>query len=194
LGLLGDLRQRRLLQLGWEGPEQALTLVKAGAALVVVDPSSQAIGSARRLSDSEEVKLDLHQGDIADLAFLRADSMDFAYASGALSRAQDLRRVFRQVNRVLRPGGVFLVRVGHPVAAMLDATTEPPSVRQSYFSGTLSGSPSGRVWTVEEIFSGLAGNGFEVDSLIEMADADRPDSSPGLYPELLLVRAKKKGA
>lgn len=193
LGLLGDLRRRRVLQLGWEGPDQALELLKTGAGVVMVEPSPQAVTSARRFSEAEEMKLDLHQADVADLAFLRADTIDVALASSALAQVEDLRRLFRQVNRVLHPGGNFSVRIPHPVSTAIEHDSDPPLLRRSYFEGSADGS-SGRSWTIEEIFTGLSRSGFEVDSLLELVDPERPGPAQRLYPDILLVRAKKKGA
>jgi SAM-dependent methyltransferase len=193
LGLLGDLRRRRALQLGWEGPEQALELLQTGVGLVLVEPSPQAVTSARRFCEAEEMKIDLHQADVSDLAFLRADSIDVVLASSALAHVEDLRRLFRQVNRVLHPGGNFSVRVTHPLSAAIEHSSEPPSLRRSYFDGTAD-APSGRSWTVEEIFTGLSRSGFEIDSLLELVDPEISGPSQRFYPDVLLIRAKKKGA
>ena len=53
----------------------------------------------------EEVRVELRQGDVADLAFLRADSIDVAFSAYAFDDVEDLARVFRQVHRVLKVGG-----------------------------------------------------------------------------------------
>ena len=44
----------------------------------VIDPDHGALEDARDLADAEEGRLELHQGDMADLAFVRADTVDVA--------------------------------------------------------------------------------------------------------------------
>ena len=47
-------------------------------------------------------KVELHDSDLADIAFVRADSIDLTFSSYAFDTVDDLNRVFRQVHRVLR--------------------------------------------------------------------------------------------
>jgi len=41
------------------------------------------IARARRLAEQEDVRVEWHQGDLADLAFLRAESIDLAFSAFA---------------------------------------------------------------------------------------------------------------
>ena len=60
--------------------------------------------------------------DAADLAFLRADSIDVALAAGLLGEVEDIDRLFRQVHRVLRPGAPFVFSYEHPIALAIAVT------------------------------------------------------------------------
>ena len=71
---------------------------------------------AKKLADAAEVRVEWHLGDAADLAFLRADSIDLAFATGLLGEVDDVDRLLRQVQRVLRPGAPFVFSFDHPVA------------------------------------------------------------------------------
>ncbi len=83
----------------------------------------------------------MHTGDFADLASLRGDSVDVAFAEGSLGGLADLGRVFRQVQRVLRAGAWFAFSLPHPFAFCVDADPEPegslplarPYLARSYF-------------------------------------------------------------
>jgi ubiquinone/menaquinone biosynthesis C-methylase UbiE len=102
LRLLGDLRGKRIVELGCGGAQCSISFARAGATAIGIDLSSEQLSYARALAEREKVKIELHQGDMADLAFLRADSVDIAFSSWAFQFVQDLGRVFRQVHRVLK--------------------------------------------------------------------------------------------
>ena len=68
LKLLGRLEGKRVLELGCGGGPIAVALAKQGAKVIAVDGSAEQLGHARRLCEREEVSVELHQGDLADLA------------------------------------------------------------------------------------------------------------------------------
>ena len=104
LRLLGDLKGKRVLELGCGGAQCSIAFAKQGATAIGVDFSAEQLAFARRLCEREEVKIELRQGDLADLAFLRADSIDLVFSGYAFGYVDDLNRVFRQVHRVLKVG------------------------------------------------------------------------------------------
>ena len=64
------------------------------------------------------MRVECHQGDLADLGFATSGSVDLVVASHSLAGVDDLPRLLRQVHRVLKPGTPFVVAMPHPVAAM----------------------------------------------------------------------------
>ena len=104
LRLLGDLKGKRVLELGCGGAQCSIAFAKQGATAIGVDLSAEQLAYARRLCEREEVRVELRQGDLADLAFLRADSIDLVFSAYAFGYVEDLNRVFRQVHRVLKVG------------------------------------------------------------------------------------------
>src|ERR1700722_4604075 len=137
LRLLGDLRGKRVLELGCGGAQCSIAFAKAGATAIGVDFSAEQLAFARRLAEREEVRLDLRHGDLADLAFLRADSIDLAFSAYAFGYVEDLNRVFRQVHRVLKVGAPLVFSLPHPAYDMIDDDADPALlVRRSYFDRT----------------------------------------------------------
>ena len=87
---------------------------------------------ARSAPTRPRSRVDWRVGDLADLAFLRADSIDAVLSVHALSEVDDSARVFRQVERVLRPNAPFVFSYEHPFALCVDADgtlRHPPSDR-----------------------------------------------------------------
>src|SRR5437588_63744 len=126
LRLLGDLKGKRVLELGCGGAQCSIAFAKQGATAIGIDYSSEQLAFARRLCEREGVKVELRQGDLADLAFLRADSIDLVFSAFSFGFVEDLNRVFRQVHRVLKVGAPLVFSLPHPaddiIAAEVAAT------------------------------------------------------------------------
>ena len=120
LRLCGDVAGKRVIELGI-GPAPTPSRSPRGRKAIAVDPSAERIAVARRRGRAAEVRVEFHQGDLADLGFATSGSVDVVVLRrGTLGRVDDLPRVFRQVHRVLKPGAPFVFSVPHPIAAMLE--------------------------------------------------------------------------
>ena len=64
------------------------------------------------------MKVEWRKGDLADLAFLRAESIDAAFSADAVAEVDDAARLFRQVQRVLKPNAAVRVLVRAPDGAV----------------------------------------------------------------------------
>ena len=127
LRLLGDLKGKRVLELGCGGAQCSIAFAKQGATAIGVDFSAQQLAFARRLCEREDVRVELRQGDLADLAFLRADSIDLVFSSYAFGYVDDLNRVFRQVHRVLKIGAALVFSLPHPASEIFDGDSAEPA-------------------------------------------------------------------
>src|SRR5207248_8077059 len=152
------------------------------------------------------VKVELHEGDLADLAFVRADSIDLVFSAYAFGYVEDLNRVFRQVHRVLKTESPLVFSVPHPAYDMIDDDAEDPLlIRRSYFDR----SPIDYRWnsieftdfhhTVGDLYMGLHRTGYRVDVILEPEPATGGPHSefwrePFNYvPRTLIIRARKEG-
>jgi SAM-dependent methyltransferase len=184
LRLLGDVAGKRVLELGCGNGRAAVTLAKQGAHTIAIDASATQLAHGRALAAAEEVRVEWHEADLADLAFLRADSIDLALSVFALAEVDDVDRVFRQVQRVLRPGAPFVFSYEHPFALVaaggfLDG--QPMTVQRE-------GEPI-EVWprSASAVFGALGRAGFRVDTLLEP-----PGRDPAM-PAAIIWRARKEG-
>jgi SAM-dependent methyltransferase len=207
LRLLGSVKGKRVLELGCGTGEAAIAFAQEGATVIAIDGSEERISAARAAAETAEVRLELRAGDLADLAFLRADSMDSAYSDGALAQIPDLGRLFRQVHRVLRHGAGFVFSLPHPFALGTEIEPAPEGalplgrtfLSRSYFDsspidvGTDGESLLLTRHTLSEVFTGLTRSGFRVDTLLE----PEPTRTPGgraLLPTTVIWRARKEGS
>ena len=141
LRLCGDMTNKRVLDLGSGRGANAVTFARQAAHVIAIDSAASALAAGRRLADLHEVRVEWHEGDVADLAFLRADSVDLAFAAGVLTEVEDVDRLLRQVHRVLRAGAPFVFSYDHPMALAVGRDDVAPGglplgdieVRRSYF-------------------------------------------------------------
>ena len=196
LRLLGNVSGRRVLDLGCGGGQNLVALAAAGAHAIGLDSSPEQLAATKRLSEHQGVRVEVHQGDLADLAFLRAESVDLAFSAYGLSRVGDLNRLFRQVHRVLRQGAPFVFSLEHPLSSVLQGPPSgPATVGLSYFD---PGQTVPFRHTLGDLFSGLARAKFRVDALVEPEPSEGPRSPWwrevwALVPPTLVVRGRKEG-
>jgi SAM-dependent methyltransferase len=193
LRLLGDLRGKRVLDLGCGTGTAAIGFAHQGAIVIALDASEARLAHARERAERDEVKVEWRKGDLADLAFLRAESIDVAFSADAVAEVDDAARLFRQVQRVLKPNGPFVFSYEHPFALCTGSTGE---VERSYFEpGPIDvqrGDDSVRVYTrgIGEVFTELGRAGFRVDTLLE----PRPETPGARVPTTIVWRGRKEGA
>jgi SAM-dependent methyltransferase len=206
LRLCGDVRGKRVLDLGCGAGENAIAFAKQGAHVIALDTSKGQLQLARKLADAAEVRVEWHESDAADLAFLRADSIDLAFAAGVIGEVDDLDRLFRQVHRVLRPGAAFVFSYDHPVALILGRDDAAPGalplgrleIRRSYFDAAPVAvrRDDERVevslHTFAEVFAALHRAGYRADALLEPEPIRSIDPGPSI-PTTIVWRARKEG-
>jgi len=207
LRLLGDVTGKRVLDLGCGSGQASIAFARQGAHAIALDASARQLERARRLAATEEVRVEWHRSDLADLAFLRADSVDLAFSANALAEVEDLDRVFRQVHRVLTPGGAFVFSYEHPVALCTGRETAGAGtlplglleVRRSYFErAPLTIDRDGEsitlyTRTVGDVFAAAGRAGFRIDVLLEPVPIHSADPGPAI-PTSIIWRARKSGS
>lgn len=206
LRLLGPLEGKRVLDLGCGSGHNAVVCALEGAKVIGVEPDGRHLATARARAEQAEVKVELHEGELAELPFLRSDSVDAALSVMALTTTDDLARVFRQVHRVLKPEAPLVCSFPHPAFTMLDVDDDADlRVIRSYDD------PTPIVWdldghdivdrprTIGDIFTTLHRANFRVDQIIEPVLSG--SATPGRHvnaamakvPATVLFRARKQG-
>jgi SAM-dependent methyltransferase len=207
LRLLGEVKGKRVLDLGCGSGQASIALARQGAHAVALDASAPQLARARKLAEAEEVRVEWHQSDLADLAFLRADSIDLAFSSHVLAEVEDLDRVLRQVHRVLRVGAAFVFSYEHPVALCTGRDDAGAGalplgnleVRRSYFErAPLTVDRDGETITLYprtsgDVFAAAGRAGFRIDVLLEPAPLRSADPGPAT-PTSIIWRARKSGS
>lgn len=127
-----------------------LSFVRAGARVTGVDFSPGALTSAEQLASRLCLQATWVESDVLDARAAVEGDFDLVYTSiGTITWLPDLDRWARQIAALLRPGGTFFIRDGHPVLYSLDEASDELRVRYSYF-----GNGSAQQWDNESTYVG----------------------------------------
>jgi len=204
LRLLGHVEGKRILDLGCGAGSNAIALARAGAKVIAVDPAADQIAAARTAAEQAAVRVELHHSPLAELAFIRADTIDVVVSAYGLATVEDIDRVFRQVDRVLKPECHFVLSLPHPAWALVDRDDPERRVRRSYWETApipASGpdQPADVPRTISGLVQSLTRANFRVDNVLEPQPTEGGPRSPGwsdtmrFLPATLILRARKQG-
>lgn len=208
LKLLGDVKNKRVLEVCCGGGQCSVVFARRGARATGIDISENQIRHAKNLAKKMKVRADFIVGDVENLYMLKPNYFDIVFSSYGLLYVKNLGKVFREVNKVLKSGGIFVFSFDHPMYETID----PKRLRivKSYFK-------EGRVdfnWKVgnkkirlhcfdrkiETIFDGLVETGFSVERIVEPApyryEKEWRDHYPlkaiRMVPSAIIFKCRKK--
>lgn len=197
---------KRVVELGCGGAQNAIALAKQGAHAIGIDISSAQLDFARKLVASENVIVELHRGDAADLAFISANSVELALSTNVFNEIEDIGRVLRQAHRILVRNGLLVISVPHPAKGVVDGRSYFESGPTIEVRDDVSFTCYPR--TISDLYTNISRAHFEIDMIVEPqpqppAREDAPTGSTKtrpkaksiqpLVPETLILRARKLG-
>ena len=201
LSLLPDVTGKRVLDAGCGPGAYAEWLLDHGAQVVAVDANEKMLAHAReRTGDRAE----FHLANLnAPLDFLANASFDLVICPLVLDYIRDWTPLFREFQRVLRPGGVLVFSHGHPASEffLYYADGNYHEVEQVSWEwtgfGTVVTMPSYRR-PLAAVFNPLIDAGFVLDRVLEprpieaFREADREHYDQLMrQPGFLCIRAVK---
>jgi SAM-dependent methyltransferase len=136
--LLGDVRGKRVLELGAGAAAGARWLDGQGAEVTALDLSAGMLRHAREAERRTGVRVPLVQADALALPFADSVFDIVCTAFGAIPFVADSGAAMREVARVVRPGGSWVFSITHPMRWIFwDEPDESGLVaRNSYFDRT----------------------------------------------------------
>ncbi|MFQ6020594.1 MAG: class I SAM-dependent methyltransferase [Candidatus Aenigmatarchaeota archaeon] len=113
--LLKNIKNKRILDIGCGGGQESIILAKKGAIVTGIDFSKKQIEFAKKLAKKEKVKVNFLIKNIERLDMFPKNSFDIVYSSYALQYIENLKRVFKEVYKILKPKGIFILALDHPI-------------------------------------------------------------------------------
>lgn len=208
----GPLTGRRVLCLAGGGGLQSALCAAAGAVVTVVDLSPEMLSLDERVAARHGLKVKTVAASMDDLSALGAASFELVLQPVSSCYVAEVGRVYREVARVLAPGGLYVSQHKQPVS--LQANTAPSSrgyaLSETYYrTGPLPEIGDGHrhreadnlefLHRWEELIGGLCRSGFVVEDLTEPRHA-RMDAEPGSFehrscfaPPYVKIKARRIG-
>lgn len=115
-----DLCGVDVLCLASGGGQQGPILAAAGANVTVFDNSARQLEQDRKVAEREGLDLRTLQGDMRDLSALPDASFDLIFHPVSNVFCPQIRPVWQEAYRVLRPGGCLLAGFTNPVIYIFD--------------------------------------------------------------------------
>ena len=109
-----------MLCLASGGGQQGPILAAAGANVTVFDNSPNQLAQDRLVADREGLTIETVLGDMADLSAFPDARFDLIFHPVSNVFAPDVRPVWKEAFRVLRPGGSLLAGFMNPVQYLFD--------------------------------------------------------------------------
>ena len=193
LGWLGgDIRGRRVLCLAGGGGRQSALYAAAGSEVTVLDISPEMLAQDRHVAAQRELCIRTVEGSMDQLSALDDAEFDIVVHPVSTCYVADVVAVYRQVARVLRPGGIYVSQHKSPTSLQVSVAPHGNGyalVTPYYRQGPLPPAEPSRIretGTVEflhrfeELLGGLCRSGFVITDVVEPAHND-PQAAAGTF-------------
>ena len=200
------LQSADVLCLASGGGQQGPVLAAAGATVIVFDNSPAQLRQDQLVAERESLPLRTVEGDAADLSVFADESFDLIFNPVSTVFMPDVRAVWRECARVLRPAGVLMTGFMNPVHYIFDlykadegmlevAHSIPYSDLTSIPKEDLDelmekGLPVEFGHTLTDLIGGQLEAGFVITDLYEDTMLDSPLHN--YHPSYMATRAVKK--
>ncbi|ONI69523.1 SAM-dependent methyltransferase [Kribbella sp. ALI-6-A] len=175
--LLGPVRGKRVLEIGCGAAQCARWLTEQGARAVAFDISVEQLQLGKALDRKTGTPVRTVAADATAIPFA-SETFDIACSAfGALPFVADAEAALREIARTLRPHGLLVFSVTHPIRWSMPDDPSPAGLRitQSYFDRTPYVEVDERgvaVYaehhrTTGDWIRAITGAGFVVDDLLE---------------------------
>jgi len=111
---------KKLLGLASGGGQQCPVLSAAGFDVTVFDNSQEQLNQDNLMAEKHSLDIKTVQGDMADLSVFADESFDIVFNPCSTCFVPDVRKVYKEVARILKKGGVFMTGFTKPVYYLFD--------------------------------------------------------------------------
>lgn len=112
--ILGDIREKRILDLGCGEGYNTRIMARKGAKVIGVDFSKKMIGFAIQQEKEEKLEIEYSVLDACNLHIFKNNAFDIVACFMALQDIENYRDAIKEVYRILRKHGHFVFTTPHP--------------------------------------------------------------------------------
>jgi len=114
LKIIGDIKNRNILEIGCGNGYLSRSLAKQGAKVTAIDISSKFIQFATRKEETKPLGITYFIRDAANLHGLKSNSYDFVIGNMCLMDVADIKNAIKNISKVLKKNGSFVFSLTHP--------------------------------------------------------------------------------
>lgn len=170
---------RRVLCLAGEGGLQAHLLAAARAQVSIYSSSDNRLERDRKLAEREGLDISAILGDFTNLSVFPKEYFDIIFCPASVPYIPEVRQVFRECGRVLKPGGVLMLGISLP------STTEDEGLLHGQYPKVCS---NDYCHTLEELIGGQIEAGLVIIGFYEDTDEE---AICEYFPHYFATRALK---
>ena len=175
--MVGNLHNKRVCIIGSGDNMAAYALSGLGAVVTSTDISEERLKLAADRAEILGVSIDFVRSDAADLGFADDSTFDLVCSTnGFFVWIADLNAVFREVSRILKPGGAYVFYDIHPFMRPWKEQVIPIEMAKPYWdTGPFQESADGSYefnWTLADLLNPLAQAGLRLKKVLESPTQD----------------------
>jgi ubiquinone/menaquinone biosynthesis C-methylase UbiE len=190
-----NLKASRVLDVGCGDGTDLQKILKQGALVYGIDPSEEFIKVAQKNNPNGHFEVGTGEAlPYTDKLF------DFVISKYALQTSSSVQKIFKEVARVTRPGGLILMVIKHPLQQYLEKIRdhgnganyyEQKIVTSNIFGGSIIlKEPS---HTMTDYFNESFFKSFELLDYQEASDFPASEQmNGGIYPTFFIIKARRK--
>lgn len=174
--VLTDVADKDVLCLAAGGGQQSAVFGLLGARVTVVDLTEGQLAGDRKAAAHYGYELTTVRADMRDLSCLGAQKFDLVYQGPSMGYVPDVREVYAEVGKLLRPGGLYRVDFANPAYHFMQWNGQAYYISKPHAEKVLhneGGAYDFRHY-IGDIFSGLINGGFAIRQ-VEDHPWSRPD-------------------
>ena len=188
---LPNINGKIVLDMGCGEGTDCTFYMKSGAKSVTgLDASKELLAKAKK----KYPEIDFQNGLFEKMPF-ENEKFDFVFSKYAIMTSADLEPIFSEANRVLKPHGIFLFLVTHPIRQFYEKKKankdyfKKEIVDSVCFDGALTFKEPAH--TLKEYFSPFMFNNFNLDAFDEQFDP-AAEKIIDTYPGFMILKWVKK--
>ncbi len=113
-GIFGDLENKKVLCLASGGGQQSIGFALLGADVTVTDFSSEQLKKDELVAEKFSKDIRIVKSDMRDLSMFDDDEFDVVYQPYSINYIPDATKVFSEVARVTKVGGIYYLMFHNP--------------------------------------------------------------------------------
>ena len=163
-----DLKGKKVLVPSSGNNKAAFAFCLLGAEVTSCDISAKQIENAKAFAEKHRLDVRFQVEDTMQLAGVESDAYDFVYTSeGVHVWIHDLPSMYRNIHRVLKPGGVYINYEIHPISRPFEDKFGELAIAKPY-DNIMPGEK--KHWRMQDILNAVCDAGLTLKRLEEMFD------------------------